>query len=76
MTLNRYFAKGSGDIYKSVQFSVYCALCSQLDDFATFHTQHDAEQHYRSLGWKKTKRKGWICPECAREWAKNRDSYL
>jgi len=53
-----------GVIHKSVQFSVYCSLCCNLDDFAEYDNQKMAESFYRSEGWRKTKI-GWICPNCA-----------
>lgn len=53
----------SGLIYKSVQFSVYCFSCDEIDDFQEFKNQRQAEKRYREKGWRKTK-SGWQCPKC------------
>lgn len=53
-----------GRMSKSVQYMVTCGSCGNLDDFTAFRNQREAEAHYRSLGWSKTDRRGWVCPEC------------
>ena len=60
----------SGQIYKSIQFSVYCYSCDNLEDFESFKNQNEAESIYRKRGWSKTKN-GWKCPECKGEIRKN-----
>lgn len=58
-------ARPVGRISKSIQYMVTCGSCGNLDDFAPFSNQREAEAHYRSLGWSKTDGSGWICPECS-----------
>lgn len=43
--------RGDGKIHKSVQYSVYCAACDNLLDYAEYKNQKAASQHFRKMGW-------------------------
>lgn len=54
-------------ISKSVQYAVWCDFCDNLEDFAEYKNQSEAERVWKALGWKQISRgwRGkWACPRC------------
>lgn len=51
-------------IYKSVEYTVYCDFCDNLNDFNKYRNKAKAMQYYKSLGWKRVEYNIWKCSEC------------
>jgi N-acetyl-beta-hexosaminidase len=50
-------------VNKSVQYSVWCDKCDNLEDYEEYINLKAAEREWRKEGWSKTK-DGWLCPRC------------
>ena len=58
---------GTGQIMRYIEYSVWCALCDNLEDYTEYANAAQAARQYRKDGWRKTKKHGWVCPECAKQ---------
>lgn len=61
-----------GFILKSIQYSVWCATCLNLEDYDIHENKTEAAKYYRQRGWRKTKL-GWQCKECVNQPRKEQD---
>jgi len=59
----------SGSIASRIsrEYSIACAKCDASDHERDSRTLRESESYWRSMGWKKTKAHGWVCPRCAKE---------
>lgn len=52
----------------STEKTIWCGRCSHWDQRSS---ENGILKLWRKEGWKRTKRHGWVCPNCAKE--KRRD---
>lgn len=47
----------------STEHTVWCGNCMKWEQVSTSRQQF-AEKQFRQNGWRKTKKRGWVCKEC------------
>ncbi|ASS66239.1 hypothetical protein [Paenibacillus sp. RUD330] len=69
----RVFFKGGQTEYKgwiSRDFTVWCGGCTEWQQVST-RRETDAAKEFRVHGWKLTKHRGWLCPNCMKNGPRN-----
>ena len=59
---SKVFEKG----HISTEFTVWCGMCIRWYQEAA-PGKMEAAKDFRLNGWKKTKARGWMCPDCSKK---------
>lgn len=52
--------------YISTEHTVWCGRCDVWDQLAE-HTLKGTIQEVQKAGWRRSRKYGWLCPDCVKE---------